>query len=111
MLTRTRWIVASYVMVNEETTEHFLITCPALANKRVKYLQTNYWLLFYNDVPMPKDAQELRQQILTPATIVHGDLIPAFEQMSQRFFFKLHSVRSATMGGEATCIYSSCLPK
>ena len=79
---------------------------PTAASKIVKYLQNIDRLVVSTSVPMAKDAQDLRQLILTLATMVHEDLIPSFKQLhvSRHFIFTLYTIRSTMNGGEAICL-------
>ena len=90
----------------EETINHFLLTCPTLATKRSAYLQRLYQLLLETNSHLPKNAKDLLTLILTPAKLVEEEYVEAFEQLSRRLIFKLHQARSVLMGGEVKYNYS-----
>ena len=67
----------------EETTEHFLIVCPALMKRRVRYLENLYKILTETGNTLPSDTQGLVKMLLTPEECVSEDVVEEVEQLSR----------------------------
>ena len=83
----------------EETIEHFLLTCPCLAKTRGKYLNQLLGLLVEH-LSCPSDrvvTQLTVELILTPARYVETDVVPLFEQATRRLVYRLHCARSRAL--------------
>ena len=76
-----------------ETEEHFLLTCSATMKKRFQFLENWCHLILQTGVPVPKYFQGLTGLILTPATLVDEELVPAFEQLSRWLIVKINNER------------------
>ena len=82
----------------EETLEHFLLTCPSLAKTRRKCLYRLDNLAVEHSVKPPMN--ENLRFILTPALYMCSDLVPLFEQATRQLVYRLHCTRSSIIGQE-----------
>lgn len=82
----------------EETLEHFLLTCPSLAKTRRKCLYKLDNLAVDNSVHLPNGKDETLRFVLTPALYMCSDLVPLFEQATRQLVYRLHCTRSSIIG-------------
>jgi hypothetical protein len=85
----------------EETVQHFLLQCTALAEPRLHYLKEIYHHLLTTNTAMPNDRHELTLLIMNPEAYIEEEGVARAETITRRMVFKLHNERTILLGGES----------
>jgi len=93
---RKKQPICALCRTEEETTEHFLVVCEALNEKRKLYFK------HYQELAIEAPTLDVAQIVLTPRCAVKDPgRLHSLERASREMIFALHSRRSILLGGDS----------